>query len=808
MKVGIPSPSSMRILGGDNLLSIKKTQEDNFGFAIGIAKFQSMDVSGSFRFREFSEIKAIEVEDIPEIQTGNLETIVVLSNDVSSSALENHILSGSFDVVPELIVNKEYPVVKDLDFVQRKTQSRFEHSEESSIPIRLNLIPYEISYTSMPQTYVVNFSYSNETPINYSESVSYSSFVSPSVYNDKPRIYYEVRLNEVLPYISSKPISYTVIPTVDYNFELEVSRQVDTYESKTTELDYHTPEITQTPIFVGEEAPSTKYQAEFSYKPSITTIVNPVVESNLDSIVMAHLEFDNSVTSTVDYTPNFDYLTANITLSIPEAKEYVQIDISLPDFSDYQGSVEIDISLPIQKFDSEKKDFSFVEESPYLLENSKDIECAAIPVIESYSSPDQCLSVLNLDKNDASFCPVVPEMSEIEGIDVIIQGDKAELTVCPVIPELEERFYIDKDSKVKWFSLSKTIINPTNVKEGEYHIKVKGSVEFDRPFYESKSGDYVILGNSVVAVVDKILRDKNLVPVWEVPYEISSEKAIQGGQIYLKDIMGVDQVASNAIGNDVDIDYIVEITDRITFERTLVSMQDLIQQEYIDTGRYAIDIIAQARTASKKQEKAFVEEIEQGYHAPTLKKLQYNSEIKRSEPGEGRHGLNEFNLNVGEVYDIVIMLQGHYDRNAKNMQGAYSVMPIEITSLDLSNNSLYVMEVKDSYGFDSHYLTNANSSEAIFDRKFREQGFKPVFMNFSTRRDEQGTEYQTGEKDNHVTIALMGVQGAITEMLNLEEGAKPYNAGILVEKMEFANAEIKDNYLGKIKVETTSVLHE
>ena len=83
MKVGIPSPSSMRILGGDNLLSIKKTQEDNFGFAIGIAKFQSMDVSGSFRFREFSEIKAIEVEDIPEIQTGNLETIVVLSNDVS-----------------------------------------------------------------------------------------------------------------------------------------------------------------------------------------------------------------------------------------------------------------------------------------------------------------------------------------------------------------------------------------------------------------------------------------------------------------------------------------------------------------------------------------------------------------------------------------------------------------------------------------------------------------------------------------------------------------------------------------------------
>jgi len=118
------------------------------------------------------------------------------------------------------------------------------------------------------------------------------------------------------------------------------------------------------------------------------------------------------------------------------------------------------------------------------------------------------------------------------------------------------------------------------------------------------------------------------------------------------------------------------------------------------------------------------------------------------------------------------------------------------------------MEVKDSYGFDSHYLTNANSSEAIFDRKFREQGFKPVFMNFSTRRDEQGTEYQTGEKDNHVTIALMGVQGAITEMLNLEEGAKPYNAGILVEKMEFANAEIKDNYLGKIKVETTSVLHE
>ena len=395
------------------------------------------------------------------------------------------------------------------------------------------------------------------------------------------------------------------------------------------------------------------------------------------------------------------------------------------------------------------------------------------------------------NKKAKSYCPVIVHLRGIEAVSfekrkVEPLKDKVELSLCPVKPNLRERFYVDANTQVKWFSLFDAPVDITLellLNNSDYTVRVKGKdIDFERPFYESRSVSYVAKANSGVAIVDRLVRQLGLNPVWEIDQEITDDNEIRSGKVYLKDIMGVRDATKSQ-----EVDYVVRFFDKHTGKVELKALEDIISMGDINSKRYTLDVVVQARTIDElpKQIMRFKERIDLGYKMPVLEKVSYRENLERLEPLSGTGGIDEFLPESGDIYDIVIASQGVYDRNSKNITGAYSILKFRISDKDITDNSDYVMMVKDKNGFEKQYRTKANTLAAIIDRKLEEYGLKGVFIEIATHKDGEGTNYQTGGELNNTTIYLAGVQGAMTEFLRTDPNANLHQMGILVEKLVY-----------------------
>ena len=80
--------------------------------------------------------------------------------------------------------------------------------------------------------------------------------------------------------------------------------------------------------------------------------------------------------------------------------------------------------------------------------------------------------------------------------------------------------------------------------------------KFDTSIHESRSASYITKANSGLAIVDKLLRQKGLVPLWEIDQEIVEDGVLRIGKVYLKDIMGVRDTIDST-----DVDYLIRFND-------------------------------------------------------------------------------------------------------------------------------------------------------------------------------------------------------------------------------------------------------
>ncbi|MFH1848994.1 MAG: hypothetical protein ABH879_02295 [archaeon] len=376
---------------------------------------------------------------------------------------------------------------------------------------------------------------------------------------------------------------------------------------------------------------------------------------------------------------------------------------------------------------------------------------------------------------DKDYCPVKPGVEEITEQ---VFDEKVALDVCDVKPELTERFYVDAGTEVRWFSLVKDGVSLSNDivnEEEEYHIRVKEQdTDLDRPYYESKSATFVTKSNSGYAIIDALLRGMGLVPAWEINQQIDSDTELTEGELYLRDVMGVSHAVKS-----IAVDYIVVFRDKTTGTEELKDLAEVISMEDINTSRYTIDLIAQARSGSSRKE--FKEHITGGYRAPELEKI-VNDGTLREEPLLGRGGIDEFVPKAGDIYDIVIDAQGVHDRNDENIEGAYSAMKVYITEDDIKSDETQVMKVKDKEGNDKLYATRANRLSAIIARKLEEQGYKGMFIEIETHKEEGTAEYKNGGALNNTTIYLANIEGALEAFIEKEPYVQVYQINILIEQ--------------------------
>lgn len=583
-------------------------------------------------------------------------------------------------------------------------------------------------------------------------------------------------------------------PITQNSFSTETYLQVAPENNKTFTIN-NVPDDTST-HFITESIHIPYANLEYVENLLVDTKVMP----NLDTILVEQSS-QNQLLQT-NLKPDYNSTSQNLTISHtdPTSNTLPPIESSMQ--SEYQENIT---SKPSDLVHNSPKD-AIILESPrkdqieHLEQKVKSNLCYTKPKLNDFDGFEEIKKDDYFDKEmTKQFCPVKPDLKEREDIsferdNVEHLEDKVELKVCPVRPNLKERFYVDSDTQVRWFSLFDAPVDITSqlvTNEEDYTIRVKGKdTDFERPFYESKSATYIIKANSGVAIVDKLIRQLGLNPVWEVEHEITDDKEISSGKVYLKDIMGVRNSTKELLegvepGN---IDFIVRFYDKQTGEEELKSLEDVLLVQDIESERYKIDIVAQARIngSISQTRRQFKEEISKNYKTPVLEEITYREGLKRKEPLSGTGGIDEFVPEAGDIYDVVIASQGVYDRESKNIEGAYSTLKFKISKEDLRDSSNYIMTVKDKKGFDKIYLTKANKLSAILDKKLKEHGLKGIFVEIDTHKDGEGKVYQIGGELNNTTIYLAGVEGAITEFLEKNPDASPHEISVVIEKLKYS----------------------
>jgi len=391
-----------------------------------------------------------------------------------------------------------------------------------------------------------------------------------------------------------------------------------------------------------------------------------------------------------------------------------------------------------------------------------------------------------------SACPVKPKLNTIEDAfendnKIYYNDNERKSNLCAVTPGLRELNLFGDNALLKHHGIGDlTSIDRSLVSsQGKYNIRYKKALDFDKLAHEVNAKTYVTKANSLAAIVDKTLFSQGLIPEWSIT---------ESGELFLKGIMGVRHAAKA-----VDVDYMVKVYDTKSGEETLLSLDHTFSSQDINSGRYKLEIVAKAYSNGNKSNVINFPNI--SYGNLSLTELKYDSSIIREEPMSGTGSIDEITPNIG-TYQIVVHLQGTYDRESEEMEGAWSLSDITITQSDLNDSSDYTMEVRTQDGKNKKITTKANRLSAIIHKKLKEQGLEGLFMESYTHKDAEGQEYQQGGKFNTNAVYLAYVTGVKEALKKIDPRIAPNEIGILVEEI-IQNNQANNNYIlekNKLKI--------
>ena len=380
------------------------------------------------------------------------------------------------------------------------------------------------------------------------------------------------------------------------------------------------------------------------------------------------------------------------------------------------------------------------------------------------NNPQTILQDMKQSKKTQCYHKVKLEdtIKEEDGEKILDAQDYRKKTQCPKIANLEDIAHdSDGSSLTSIFALTKERTNISDIWDGGkagYVIRIKEKgVSRSRPYYETPARDYVTSANSLLAIVDKFLRDRGYVPHYGGDQE----------GVYIAGIMGAKAAAQKRLdkmpGNYKvkDIDVIVELHDKRTGESSLPNLTSTKDSP----GNYQLSILLRVKSINQNGEEQvfttpFEEEIDPGYQAPELRKLSNDRSYTLKEFGNGRLGISEYAPKSGEIFSILMTSQGADDYEDRE---GYQILRIVVNEDDVRQH---------------------RTLDQVIGNRLEKQRLRPVMNEYETQKDTESATYKNGQKSNNKTKSLDGVQGMYAEWLKQNPYGDSMDVGILVVNVQ------------------------